>query len=282
MGAETKFDKIIDGFNSSSLAKDEWTHEAHLAMAIYYISRYLPENILPVVRKKIKKLNDFHGTPNSKDSGYHETLTEFWLHNAYLFMLRNSDLEREELTTQFVNSKYGERAYPLEFYSKEKLMSNQARLEFVLPDKKEMRLEHMDSVDFHGHLSDDSFIHLFESRALNPGLFTHEAHLRLAWIYIDRNGLERAEELVSSGIKKYVEHLGADDKYHHTLTIAAVKTVYHFYQKYNGLNFFDFIDEFPRIKEKFKSLIDAHYSSSILTSSNAKRIFVQPDLLEYT
>lgn len=277
-----KYEEIIDGFKASQLPKEKWTHEAHLVMAIHFAYQYLPENILTVARKKIKKLNDFHGTINSDHSGYHETLTFFWLKNAFTYFNQNLDLKADELTQRFVESENGSREYPLEFYSEKRLMSVKARKKYVEPDLKELEVDGPMLIAYHGHLTDDAFIDQFESCTLNANLFNHEAHLRLAWLYLDRFGLEEAEEKVSKGIQNYVQHLGALDKYHHTLTIAAVKTVYHFYQKNQGENFFDFIDEFPRIKIKFKSLIDAHYSQELLQSVQAKSDFIKPDLLEYS
>jgi len=34
----------------------------------------------------IRWLNDIHGTPNGDDSGYHETLTLFWLKRVWNFI----------------------------------------------------------------------------------------------------------------------------------------------------------------------------------------------------
>ncbi len=276
------YSKIIEGFNSSDLAQDEWTHEAHLMMAVHYVIKHLPQNILPVIRKKIKKLNEFHGTPNTFDSGYHESITIFWLYNAFVFCTKNKDLNEEELINEFISNKEGDKSYPLNFYSKKVLFSTEARHRYIMPDLNELDVALPQTIVHHGHLLDNQFVDLFESCELDPSLFSHEAHLRLAWIYINKFESSVAEKKVCTAIQNFVAHVGSQDKYHHTLTMAAVKTVYHFYQKYDTENFFDFISEFPKVKKDFKSLIDSHYSPELIQSSSARSIFLEPDLLEYS
>ena len=282
MMAKELHKRIIDGFVDSNLPQAEWTHEAHLIMALHFVSRHLPENILPLVRKRIRKLNDFHGTPNSDDSGYHETLTVFWLNTAFSYYQKHNDSDLGELMNQFIHSEEGGRRYPLKYYSERRLFSTKARAHFINPDIRSLDVHIDQKVVHHGHLTDQEFLESLENCSLDPSLFNHEAHLRLAWLRIHELGAEAAEKRVSDTIQNYVAHLGASDKYHHTLTIAAVKTVFHFYQKNSSENFFDFIDEFPRIKVDFKSLIDSHYSHELIQSPSARSEFLRPDLLEYS
>lgn len=133
----------------------------------------------------------------------------------------------------------------------------------------------------HFVLSDKEFEEQFASGTLNPELFSHEAHLRLAWIHIKKYGQYVALDNVSKQIISYVELLGARQKYNHTLTIAAVKAVTHFINKSNSENFADFIAEFPRLKNNFKELMSSHYQIDIFNSEKAKDVFIEPDLLPF-
>ena len=133
----------------------------------------------------------------------------------------------------------------------------------------------------HFLLSDDEFEHQFDQCLLDPDIFSHEAHLRLAWIKIRKLGLENAEIEVQSSIKKYVENLGATDKYHTTLTVAAVKIMGHFMNRSNSEDFRDLIMEFPRLKKNFKQLIESHYSKDIFSSTEAKSQYMEPDILPF-
>jgi len=133
----------------------------------------------------------------------------------------------------------------------------------------------------HFQLSDLEFKKQFETCELTPSLFSHEAHLRLAWIHINAYGIDVALASIPSQIKNFVRQLGAEDKYNTTLTVAAIKAVYHFMLKSESTNFKDFIKEFPRLKNSFRNLIDAHYGFDIFNSEQARFQFLEPDLLPF-
>jgi len=76
------------------------------------------------------------GTANTETSGYHETITRFYVRVIEHFLLtadRNAPFA--ELATQLLTV-YGQRELPLQYYSRELLFSTQARLHWVEPDLK--------------------------------------------------------------------------------------------------------------------------------------------------
>ena len=85
----------------------------------------------------------------------------------------------------------------------------------------------------HFNLSDIDFEKRFISCQLDPSDFTHEAHLRLAWININNYGLEQAQLNTENQIQKFVEFVGAKNKYHMNLTLAAIRAVHYFSLKSN-------------------------------------------------
>ncbi|RMG77980.1 MAG: hypothetical protein D6714_18970, partial [Bacteroidetes bacterium] len=111
----------------------------------------------------------------------------------------------------------------------------------------------------HFELSDAEFERQFTACELDSAIFSHEAHLRLAWIYIFRDGREGAERKIQEQLKNFVASVGASDKYHTTLTVAAVRMVSHFMRQSKADNFRDFIGSFPALKSDFKGLIARHY-----------------------
>ncbi|HNP66977.1 MAG TPA: hypothetical protein PKH16_03645 [Aequorivita sp.] len=133
----------------------------------------------------------------------------------------------------------------------------------------------------HFELSDSDFENKFINCELNPSDFTHEAHLRLAWINIKKYGIKQAEKNIQIGLKNFVEFVGAKDKYNVTLTLAAIKAVYHFMLKSKSDNFKNFITEFPRLKNNFKDLMSCHYGFDIYNSDKAKTEFLEPDLVPF-
>ena len=134
----------------------------------------------------------------------------------------------------------------------------------------------------HFILSDIEFEEQFENALLEPTIFTHEAHLRLAWIHILKYSETKAIENITEQLQNYVRHLGVADKYNETLTVAAIKAVKHFMQKQSLETFYDFIKTYPRLKTNFKDIIEQHYGFDIFNSTNAKEKYLEPDLLEFT
>ncbi len=136
-------------------------------------------------------------------------------------------------------------------------------------------------MEAHVQLSDSEFEWQFENKTFNPEWFSHEAHLRLAWIHIRNYGVDQAIENICTQLVAYVDHLGVRDKYNKTLTIAAIRAVYHFKLRSQSHTFQHFIAEFPRLKYNFKELIFAHYGVDIFQLEAAKHEYLEPDLLPF-
>ena len=133
----------------------------------------------------------------------------------------------------------------------------------------------------HFKLSDADFKKQFENCELSPADFSHQAHLRLAWINIETYGIEKAAEEMQKQLINFVTFLGATDKYNKTVTLSAMKVVHHFRMKSKSDNFRDFIEEFPRLDHNFKELLASHYSFDIINSAQAKIDYLEPDLLAF-
>lgn len=133
----------------------------------------------------------------------------------------------------------------------------------------------------HYDLTNAEFELQFDSCKLDSNLFSHEAHLRLAWIHITKYGIEKALINIQSQLTRYVTHMGESTKYNKTVTIAAIKAVHHFILKSKSDNFMDFIAEFPRLQNNFKGVMDSHYGVDIFNSEKARKEFISPDLLPF-
>jgi len=134
----------------------------------------------------------------------------------------------------------------------------------------------------HFELSDELFEEQFQNCQLNPALFNHEAHLRLAWIHITKYGIDKAIENISNQLFAFSVSLGAINKFNKTITVAAINAVNHFINKCDIDNFNDFIQNCPRLKYSFKELMSSHYQIDIYKSEIAKKQYLEPDLLPFT
>ncbi len=130
----------------------------------------------------------------------------------------------------------------------------------------------------HYQFSDAAFEKQFKHGLLHPSYFTHEAHLRLAWIHITKYGLENAIENITSQLEAFTKLNNEETKYNKTVTIAAVRAVFHFILKSKSDNFRDFIDEFPRLLFEFRDLLGYHYAFNIFDSEEARTTYLEPDL----
>ena len=133
----------------------------------------------------------------------------------------------------------------------------------------------------HYDLPDAEFERSFADCSLHPSIFSHEAHLRLAWIYINKYGLEAAEKNIQTQLQHYVKFNGGEDKYNKTLTAAAVMIVNYFMKQSDFATFSDFILNVPQLKTNFKELVASHYSFDIFTSKKAKEKYLEPDLAPF-
>ncbi|HEX7845868.1 MAG TPA: hypothetical protein VF476_08730 [Chitinophagaceae bacterium] len=137
-------------------------------------------------------------------------------------------------------------------------------------------------MEAHFSLNDKEFEQQFRDCKFDPATFSHEAHLRLAWIHIQNYGTEKAVKNIREQLQNFVEHIGATGKYNDTLTVAAVMAVSHFIKRSGANNFAGFIQEFPRLKTNFRDLIQTHYSEDIFKLEVYKKEYVQPDLLAFS
>ena len=133
----------------------------------------------------------------------------------------------------------------------------------------------------HFDLSDEQFEQAFAECSLAPELFTHEAHIRLAWIHIKKYSEKQAIENVCSQIQRFVAFLGVQDKYNETLTVAAIKAVKHFMDKTEIEGFAQFIEQHSRLKYNFRELLALHYGFDIFDSPEAKARYLEPDLIAF-
>ena len=126
---------IGEGLLSRALPREEWTHEAHLAATTYLILRHPEIDLDAELPGIISRYNESVGGVNDDTQGYHDTITRTYLRGVRLF-LEEADKTRpiHDLVNELLMSPMGRRDWPLRFWSKERLMSVEARRKFVAPD----------------------------------------------------------------------------------------------------------------------------------------------------
>jgi len=130
---------IGEGLLARTLPREEWTHEAHLAATTYLVLKHPEIDLDTQLRGIISRYNESVGGVNSDSEGYHDTITHAYLRGIRLF-LSEADVTRpiHELVNELLMSPMGRRDWPLRFWSKERLMSVEARRSWVEPDLRVM------------------------------------------------------------------------------------------------------------------------------------------------
>ena len=122
-------------FLARALPKAEWTHEAHLATTTWLLLRRHDIDVDEELPDLIRRYNESVGGVNSDSEGYHETITRVFLAGVRLFLSEADASEPlHELVNELLLSPMGRRDWPLRFYSRERLLSVEARRNFVSPD----------------------------------------------------------------------------------------------------------------------------------------------------
>jgi hypothetical protein len=133
--SDAEIEHIGEGLVARTLARAEWTHEAHLAATTYLLLRRPDIDLDDELPDIIRRYNESVGGVNSDTEGYHETITRAFLHGVRLFLSEaDAGAPLHDLVNELLLSPMGRRDWPLRFYSPEKLFSVEARRTFVAPD----------------------------------------------------------------------------------------------------------------------------------------------------
>jgi hypothetical protein len=125
--------------------------------------------------------------------------------------------------------------------------------------------------------SDEDFLRAFEDLSFPADHFHHREHIRVAWLYLKSSDATRAAEKMSERIRRFANHQGATQKYHHTLTLAWMRLVAAaLVETPEGYTFEQFISAHLQLKDT--KLLDKYYSKERLQSAAAREGWVEPDL----
>jgi hypothetical protein len=129
---------LVRRFDDCTLPREEWTHAAHLTVALWHLLQYDWPEAVARVRLGIQRYNAAHGIRTTTTGSYHETLTLFWMRRvrAFLETGRNEARALVALANDLADS--ADRNLPLAYYTRERLFSTEARASWVEPDLKRL------------------------------------------------------------------------------------------------------------------------------------------------
>ena len=132
------------------------------------------------------------------------------------------------------------------------------------------------------------FLKAFEAATLPRSAWTHEAHVRMAWLYLNRLPYSAALEKAKAGIQRLNQSFASTGTapckpaeanksagYHDTITTAFLRLIAGRIEP--GEGFPDFRDRNPDLLDKTLSAVRKHYTKKLLFSAKARKAFVEPD-----
>jgi hypothetical protein len=121
-------DGVADAMLDCTLPHAEWTHRGHVTAAYALVRRLGAPAALAALREGIPRYNASVGTANTDSSGYHDTITAY-----YVWAISRLVDDGADLDAVLAHPLAGARA-PLAFWTAETLFSVAARRGWVAPD----------------------------------------------------------------------------------------------------------------------------------------------------
>jgi hypothetical protein len=129
-----EIEAVVNGFESCTTAKDDFTHRSHLTVATYYLHSS-SQDATQRMRAGLLRFLDHHGVGRAK---FHETLTIFWIRTVSTFLQRvDQKLSLLEATNAVIES-LGDSRLVFQYYSEELLQAEETRNGWVPPDLKDL------------------------------------------------------------------------------------------------------------------------------------------------
>lgn len=128
---------FLRGFEDGTWPVKEWTHRSHVIMAACYLTTLNETAATPVIRDNIRRYNLAQGGQNTDTSGYHETLTIFWIRviDRFLESLPAS-LSRLDKIRAAADEFGGRGRLFEEFWTFDVVKSVEARRRWIAPDRR--------------------------------------------------------------------------------------------------------------------------------------------------
>lgn len=122
---------LAQRFETCVLTPSDMTHAAHLAIGVWYLSRMSASEAAERIRGNLRRFISRNGL-----KGYNETITLFWI-KLISGSLENAERSRsiKEIANDLIGQ-FGNSQIIFDYYSRERLLSKEARASWVEPDLK--------------------------------------------------------------------------------------------------------------------------------------------------
>lgn len=122
---------LVDKFESCGLHPSQFKHEAHLTVALWYLLQFSQAQATERMRENLRKLLRHYNI-----EGYNETMTLFWMRRMNSFLNSAGEEQVTALIIRRIIAACGSSQLVYDYYSKERILSEEARATWIEPDLK--------------------------------------------------------------------------------------------------------------------------------------------------
>jgi hypothetical protein len=134
--SEPDIDAFIAAFEAGSLPRERWSHAAHILAGACYVHSLGEAAAIDRMRDRVSAYNLAVGGQNTPTSGYHETVTVFWIK---LLATQTRDNEsRSTFAHRVVYELAQVRNIYADFYDFDILTSTEARRTWIEPNLRSL------------------------------------------------------------------------------------------------------------------------------------------------
>ena len=135
---EQEIDAFLAAFEAGTLAKERFTHAGHLLTGACFIHMLGEAKATNHMRLCVRRFNVAVGGQNTETSGYHETITIFWIKVLAALREENSSLPRATFADLAVERYGNRRDLFRDFYNYDLVASTEARRTWIAPNLRQI------------------------------------------------------------------------------------------------------------------------------------------------
>jgi len=132
--------EFIAAFTAGTWPRGRWNHRAHLVVAAHYVLTLPQAEATDSIRSGILHYNACQQVANTDSSGYHETLTLFWIAMVRSAARHHTAGDHAARVASIADALAGQRDLWREYYSMDILTDRRARRGWIEPDRGKLPL----------------------------------------------------------------------------------------------------------------------------------------------
>jgi len=122
-------------------------------------------------------------------------------------------------------------------------------------------------------------IESMEDATIDADAFDHEAHIYIAWLYLESYPLTEAIDRFTKALQRLTRKLGVPGKYHETISWFYMLLIEDRRSASSPDNWFAFRRSNNDLFCRDDNILERYYSKELISSNRARKSFLLPDQL---